>query len=258
MELWKSYKKYRNWIHYSESKKDKGQSDALNRGFSQTSGALLGWMCSDDVFMPDTLAKVANEFTEPFDQKLIIAGMSEYRDSSGTITKWEVKDTPKNIVEIFSICTTKYFAQPSTFFSRTALESAGKISERLQYCMDLDLWLRLAQISEIKTINTKLSWMRMHDESKTVRDELKTLQAIEFILADHSGLVDSVTYEKAQVGCKIQQAKSLTSAALIALKGGDRAEAWRDLRLAFGISRRVIFTRGWIGVVLRLLGLKRA
>ena len=42
--------------------KDDGQSDALNNGFSRTTGEVLCWLNSDDTFLPGALAQVAEAF----------------------------------------------------------------------------------------------------------------------------------------------------------------------------------------------------
>ncbi len=47
------------WI----SKKDNGQTDAVNQGICATDGEVIGWLNSDDVYYPGTIARVVNYFT---------------------------------------------------------------------------------------------------------------------------------------------------------------------------------------------------
>ena len=49
-------KKYSKYIDYWISEKDKGQSDALNKGFQKASGQIYGWLNSDDVYLPKTFS----------------------------------------------------------------------------------------------------------------------------------------------------------------------------------------------------------
>ena len=49
-------KKYPHLIWKSE--KDRGQSEALNKGFEVAKGEIIGWLNSDDVYLDDTLFKV--------------------------------------------------------------------------------------------------------------------------------------------------------------------------------------------------------
>ena len=45
-------KKYSNYIDILISEDDKGQSDALNKGFSLADGEIFGWLNSDDLYLP--------------------------------------------------------------------------------------------------------------------------------------------------------------------------------------------------------------
>jgi glycosyltransferase involved in cell wall biosynthesis len=243
--------KYRDWIFDFQSGPDKGQSDALNKGFSRSSGVLLAWLCSDDVLMPGALASVSNIKESETEERLLIAGTSEYRDFSGKNILWKVKDIPENLPEVFSFGR-KYFAQPSVFFTRAALGSVGKIDEDLHYAMDLDLWIRLAVNAKIITTEMQLSWMRLHDDAKTSRDELKTLYAVESILSSHSKVVSRGVLEAAIRDIRALRAGALSRAALISAAGGDRSEAWRKLVKGYREHPEIIFTRGWIGALLRV------
>src|ERR1700720_4624543 len=46
------------WI----SEKDRGQSHAVNKGLRASSGEIIGWLNSNDVYYPETLAAVAARF----------------------------------------------------------------------------------------------------------------------------------------------------------------------------------------------------
>ncbi|RZK26019.1 MAG: glycosyltransferase, partial [Flavobacterium sp.] len=55
-------KKYDGRIAYWTSEPDKGQTDALNKGFERATGDIVNWINSDDYYAPDTLAQVAASF----------------------------------------------------------------------------------------------------------------------------------------------------------------------------------------------------
>ena len=46
------------------SAKDKGQSDAVNKGLDMSSGEIIGWLNSDDIYLPGALQKVIKYFEE--------------------------------------------------------------------------------------------------------------------------------------------------------------------------------------------------
>jgi glycosyltransferase involved in cell wall biosynthesis len=47
-------KRYSKFIYYWVSEKDRGQSDALNKGFKIADGEIYGWLNSDDIYLPQT------------------------------------------------------------------------------------------------------------------------------------------------------------------------------------------------------------
>ena len=51
-------KKYADRIAWWCSEKDKGQSDAFNKGFSHAKGRFLTWLNADDVMLPGTIEKL--------------------------------------------------------------------------------------------------------------------------------------------------------------------------------------------------------
>lgn len=55
-------KRYKDKIAYFISEKDKGQSDALNKGFRICTGEIYGWLNSDDIYLPNALLHVADLF----------------------------------------------------------------------------------------------------------------------------------------------------------------------------------------------------
>jgi glycosyltransferase involved in cell wall biosynthesis len=64
---------YRSEIDILITGPDKGQSDALNKGFSQTTGDVLGWLNSDDLYAPGALLRAAQAF-QSNPQAMIVHG----------------------------------------------------------------------------------------------------------------------------------------------------------------------------------------
>ena len=55
-------KKYKSHISWWVSEKDKGQSEAINKGFARASGEIISWLCSDDLLTQDSLKVVSTHF----------------------------------------------------------------------------------------------------------------------------------------------------------------------------------------------------
>ena len=107
-------KKYEQHLTWWESEKDKGQSDAINKGFAKATGEIISWLCSDDLYMPGALKKVATLFQQQNDGVgLIYGGVTLFRDNKDLSTSWGYKD--------FS--TERYlagmaFSQPAAFYRK--------------------------------------------------------------------------------------------------------------------------------------------
>lgn len=66
-------RKYSKHLSYWTSEPDKGQSDALNKGFAQATGGIFAWLNSDDIYMPEAFASAAAALAE-FPAKSIVHG----------------------------------------------------------------------------------------------------------------------------------------------------------------------------------------
>ena len=80
IEILKKYP-HLKWI----SEPDKGQSDALNKGFNKATGDIIGWLNADDIYLPNTF----NIISKSLNDKAIDAVYGNYNfiDVSGKITK---------------------------------------------------------------------------------------------------------------------------------------------------------------------------
>jgi len=65
IDILNEYNERIKWI----SGKDEGQSDAVNKGLALSSGEIIGWLNSDDIYYPGTLQKVLDYFNENPDRK---------------------------------------------------------------------------------------------------------------------------------------------------------------------------------------------
>lgn len=165
-------KKYPHLIWISEP--DKGQSDAINKGFRMAKGEILGWINSDDTYFPDTLKTVCEYFILHQDVDMVYGDFNEI-DKEGKLIR-EITPGPFNLVILILIG--NCIPQPTVFLRRRVLEKVGDLNIQLRHAMDYEYWIRVSLSGcRIDHIPKKLANFRLHKDSKTVKE--KNFQARE-------------------------------------------------------------------------------
>lgn len=187
-------KKYSDFITYWNSERDKGQSDAINKGFKLSSGEIIAWLNSDDMYCPGTIEKVVEFFQDNPDISIV------YGDF---LNLYEQDPSQNHIVHSgeFSfkkLITRDFIGQPTTFFRREALFNVGLLDETLQNSLDYDLFLKLGLKFRFGYIPEVLAVYRWHEESKSGSQEERFAREdffiIDRILKEHtlsSDIVDA-------------------------------------------------------------------
>lgn len=159
-------KKYDKYITYWISESDKGQSDALNKGFEIATGDIYGWLNSDDLYLPN----VFNEIREAFKKnkaKKIIHGDHYIIDKNENILSimYTFKFNLKHFIyEGFHIFT------QATFWKKEVHDKFEGFDLNLHRTMDYDMYIRFALNEGEKSflfINKLLGCFRRHNKQKT-------------------------------------------------------------------------------------------
>lgn len=162
-------KKYERWIKYWESKPDKGQSDAINKGIKLCTGEIFNWLNSDDYYYPECFLHLADCFSS----KSVYAAAGSYRFFEDENEKNEKIIGLKLKPSLEETLAFVLMDQPSTFFRLSIIKELGGLDERLKYVMDQDLWKKFLLrygLDKIHVTEKKLTHFRLHGESKTSRN----------------------------------------------------------------------------------------
>lgn len=161
LDILKRYDDKLNWI----SEPDNGQAHAINRGFKKSTGAIVAWLNSDDIYLPHTLSYVA-DFFEQHPEIDVVYGDYQLIDLQGRVLLRK-KEIPFDYnILLYGL---DYISQPTTFFRRKIFEQAGYLDENLHYGLDWEYWLRIANHgSQFAHIPRYLAATRWHIAAKTL------------------------------------------------------------------------------------------
>jgi glycosyltransferase involved in cell wall biosynthesis len=150
-------------LAYWVSEPDRGQTDALIKGFSRASGEICGWLCSDDLLLPGALERVA-EFFAANPGIDAMYGDALWIDARGGYIRPKREMGFNRFVMLFDH---NYIAQPSMFWRRSLYERVRGLDPDFNLAMDADLWERFSRHTRIAHLPEYLSCMRYYPEQKT-------------------------------------------------------------------------------------------
>ena len=166
-------RRFDKWISHWESQKDGGQAAALNKGFAMASGAILGWVNSDDLLLPGALDAVSNALTTDRIPKAIL-GKALLIDILGIPFYASYGLPPTFGSMLFE--SSAGFEQPALFWNRAAAEATGSMNTAYPLSFDSEFFLRLAGKAKVKRLNVYLAGFRHHDASITKTLESRRLE----------------------------------------------------------------------------------
>jgi glycosyltransferase involved in cell wall biosynthesis len=147
------------------SERDSGQSEALNKGFRQAKGDIVGWLNSDDRYRAGCFDHVVRAFDDHPDVD-IIYGDYLIVDEVGKVLK--IRREIEFSAFILLYHRILYIPTTATFFRRKIFDDGNWLDEKLQYAMDLEFFIRLfGRGYRFKHISQLLADFRMQPNSKT-------------------------------------------------------------------------------------------
>ena len=159
----KIIRKYENKLAYWISEKDKGQTDALIKGFKRAKGDVLAWLCSDDLLGPSA-ARIAAQHLAADPSVGLVYGDRLHIDTKGNVIG--INQGPSFYREMLARNIT--IPQETAFFRRSVFEQAGGLNLEHEFAMDFDLWCRLQKVTKCKHLPAFLGSFREHSRSKSV------------------------------------------------------------------------------------------
>lgn len=157
-------RKYEQYIAHWVSEPDKGQSDALNKGFKAMTGELVGWQNSDDIYMPGAFHRAVECFKKFPGYDLVFGNFCIVDEHDNIVrescyrpfNKWDYLYLTPNVTN------------QSAFFTANIIRKTGDMNVNYYYLMDFDYFMRASEVGKFKYVNDFFGCFREQSLSKTL------------------------------------------------------------------------------------------
>lgn len=160
-------KKYQSQLFYWISEPDNGLYEAVQKGFDKSTGEIMAWINSDDLYHPKAFFTVAEIFK--LDNVNWLMGIPSTFDQMGRtvavnkIKRWSKLD--------YYLGNFEWIQQESVFWKRSLWEKSGsKLTTKMKYANDLELWLRFFRHEKLFVTNALLGGFRMRSKDQLSLD----------------------------------------------------------------------------------------
>ncbi|OGP75693.1 MAG: hypothetical protein A2V86_15445 [Deltaproteobacteria bacterium RBG_16_49_23] len=180
LDILKTYGGRIRWI----SEPDSGQSEAVNKGFRMSRGEILGWLNSDDTYIPGAI-RCAVEYLVGHPEVAMMYGDGYEVDGQGRrVRKFP---TPEKFDLDRLMYRWNYIQQPAVFMRRDPLFEVTLLDPTLHWSMDYDLWIRIGRQYKIAYFPVPLANLRNYMTTKTASGGLPRLREIIKVIRRHGG-----------------------------------------------------------------------
>ncbi|MGA1867623.1 MAG: glycosyltransferase family 2 protein [bacterium] len=160
-------KKYSQFLPYWVSEPDNGQSHAVNKGIEKSTGQIIGWINSDDVYYPGAFRRIIETMWvhgAPI-HPIIYGGIDLIDERGHYLQRFPGKLVDKR--KLIAYWRQEWHIPQPTVFFRSDILKKHLLNESLHYAMDWELYLRLSYSYPFHHLPYTLVKFRSHSKSKT-------------------------------------------------------------------------------------------
>ncbi|MFL7871032.1 MAG: glycosyltransferase family 2 protein [Anaerolineales bacterium] len=157
--------KYADKLAWWVSEVDRGQTDAINKGFGRANGQILAWINSDDTYQLGAVSAAVKYLQEHPEVGMVYADCNFIDEDGRVIGKFGAAQTDYRRLRQGYV----HIPQQTMFFRAGLWHALGPLDPSFYFAMDYDLWVRIAAHTEIKYLPGQ-TWanFRIHTSGKTI------------------------------------------------------------------------------------------
>jgi glycosyltransferase involved in cell wall biosynthesis len=178
---------------------DRGQANAINRGWHQATGDIVAWLNADDIYLPNALTQVA-AFFEARSAVMAIYGEAVYLNAQDQVLKpvTNIRDYSRSRLK-----THDFITQPATFLRRVVMDQTGFLDEQYRYVFDWDYWLRVSARYDFVRVNAMLAGYRVTGANLTTTGNGKRFREMLKLVWRYGGPVGVMQFGLRLVGKRL-------------------------------------------------------
>ena len=184
--------RYKKYLKGSNSERDKGQADAINKGLKLATGDILAWINSDDIYLPGTFNYVVNYFNRNPNIDVVYGHRILINNCDQEIGRWILPRHDKKV-----LVWADFIPQETLFWRRRIWEKVGgKLNDEFNFALDWDLLLRFQEMdAKIVRLPRFLAAFRVHPKQKTSA-QISSLGEQEMTRLREKHIGRSITYSE--------------------------------------------------------------
>ena len=182
-------------LAYWTSEPDKGQYDAINKGFAKTTGDIMAWINSDDKYTPWAFSIVRDLFTKYPQIEWLTTVQPLSWNARGQLTSINFSGgfNRASFLKGGNLPTAgsygrRFIQQESTFWRRSLWDrTGGRLDTSLQLAADFELWARFYRHADLYGVMTPLAGFRAHGNQKSVLQAALYMEEAQRVLVQYGG-----------------------------------------------------------------------
>lgn len=187
--------RYADRLGWWVTERDRGQTEALNKGFARARGEILAWLNSDDTYLPGAVSE-AVAYLQAHPEAGMVYGDANLVDAHGaTLGLFPARQTDYARLRRGYV----HIPQQASFFRASLWRKVGPLDPSFYFAMDYDLWVRLAKVSQLHYTPRLWANFRLHGQGKSVVADDRCWPEMLRVHYREGGTIFSQLYMKARL-----------------------------------------------------------